>query len=97
MKNHALIFPSHLYTEYLLAIDGIKFTPREIDIISCLVQGKGLKGIARFLSSGSKQISDRSVETHILNIRRKIGGGSRESIIDFLHNLRLSTPNYIFQ
>lgn len=84
MEKHEIVYSQDLYTAYLRTISGLKFTTREIDIISCIAQGKSLKGVASFLSTQTKQISARSVETHILNIRRKIGGSSRESIITFI-------------
>lgn len=75
---------SEEYYERLLDINEIKFTKREIDIIACLLHGRNVKATANFLSSSNRVISDRSIETHILNIRRKIAVGSRNSIITFI-------------
>lgn len=75
-----------IYKKYLVVINNIKFTPREIDIIACIFHGKSAKGITKFLSTEGKMLSARAVDTHILNIRRKIGGNSREAIIDFIES-----------
>lgn len=64
---------------HLEVINGIKFTPREIDIISCLISGRAPKVIASFLS-----ISPRTIETHIRNIMLKLECNSREGIINFI-------------
>lgn len=84
MESYKILLPENIYKKYLSVIDDIKFTPREIDIISCIIHGKGVKGISRFLTTDSKIIGERSIETHILNIRRKIGGNSKESIVEFI-------------
>ncbi len=70
----------HIYEEHLKIINNIEFTKREIEIISCLVRGKGVKSMASLLS-----LSARTIETHISNIKCKIGcGSSREGIISFM-------------
>ncbi len=84
MESKETLFPEEIYLKYLSAISGIKFTPREIDIIACVLHGKSTKGIANFLSSKDRSIGDKAVETHTLNIRRKIAGNARESIIKFI-------------
>lgn len=61
------------------AINGIKFTHREIDILACLLGRRTAKKIAFFLS-----ISPKTVENHIRNIMHKLECNSRESIIDFV-------------
>ena len=60
---------------------GIKFTQREIDTISCLINGRASKKTSNFLN-----ISPRTVETHIRNIMNKIECHSRDGIIDFIEN-----------
>lgn len=40
--------PQNIYKEYLNTISGIKFTAREIDVISCIIHGRDAKGIANF-------------------------------------------------
>jgi DNA-binding CsgD family transcriptional regulator len=62
-------------------IKGIKFTPREIDIISGLMHMRGPHKIASLLD-----ISPNTVVSHLRNIRLKIGSGSLEGIIDFVES-----------
>jgi len=64
---------------YLKPVKGIKFTPKEIDVIACLLGGRSPKTIAPFLS-----VNPRTVETHLRNIMNKIGGNSRHEIRDFI-------------
>ena len=68
-----------LYEECLREIGDIKFTFREIDVVSCIIHNRGEKKIASLL-----QISPRTVGTHLHNIMLKLGQNSRESIIDFI-------------
>lgn len=68
-----------LYEDFLREIGGIKFTFREIDVISCIMHNRGEKKIASLL-----RISPRTVGTHLHNIMLKLGQNSRESIIDFI-------------
>ncbi|MBS0186114.1 MAG: hypothetical protein JSS34_07235 [Proteobacteria bacterium] len=68
-----------LYEEQLKIINEIKFTRREIDIVSCVMSGKSVKKIASFLS-----ISTRTVEAHTYNILTKLNFTSREDIIYFI-------------
>lgn len=74
-----IALPSIFYLDYLQDIQGYNFTQREIDIISCLLNGRAAKKIASFLN-----ISSRTVETHIRNIMDKIDCHSKECIIDFI-------------
>jgi tetratricopeptide (TPR) repeat protein/DNA-binding CsgD family transcriptional regulator len=60
-------------------ISGIKFTPREIDILACLLTRRTAKDIASNLS-----LSRRTVENYIHNIMERTERNSRERIIDFL-------------
>lgn len=82
MYNNVL--PKEIYHNYLNIIERVKFTPREIDVIACILHGKNVKGIANFLSTDLKPLGERAIETHIMNIRRKISGNSKESIITFI-------------
>jgi DNA-binding CsgD family transcriptional regulator len=84
MEGFKTFLPENIYKKHLTCIENIKFTPREIDIIACILHGRSIKGISKFLSLSNKPISDRSIETHILNIRRKISGNSKESIVNFI-------------
>ncbi|MDX1923852.1 MAG: helix-turn-helix transcriptional regulator, partial [Rickettsiaceae bacterium] len=68
----------------ILEISGIKFTPREIEVMSYILYGKTPGAIANFLSTANKAIELRTVNTHIQNIRRKIKASARVTIIDFI-------------
>lgn len=62
-------------------INGVKFTPREIDVLACILEGRTAKKIASFLS-----ISPKTIENHIYHIMLKLECNSRESIKDFLES-----------
>lgn len=79
MQNDKINLLQDVYSAYLEAINGIKFTRREIDIIACLLSGRTSKTIARFLL-----IEEKTVETHKYNIMRKLECNSRESIREFI-------------
>src|SRR5438034_6793800 len=79
MSNDSLSFHEDTYAEHLATINGINFTHREIDVIACLVNGRGTSKTAACLF-----ISPRTVITHIRNIMLKLDCNSRESIIDFI-------------
>lgn len=74
------------YKDNLSEIENIKFTQREIDVLACLINGKGIKGTSNFLSNTERSISFKSVETHTSNIKQKISGNSKEDIINFITN-----------
>ncbi len=57
----------------------IKLTPREIDIISCIICGQRVKQIGILL-----ELSHRTVENHVHNIRAKLKVASKEQIIDVI-------------
>jgi len=76
--NQALQDASSLPIE---TIKGVKFTPREIDILACILGGRTAKKIASFLC-----ISSKTVETHISHIMLKLECNSRMSISDFLES-----------
>ena len=69
----------HKAQPYLKAINGVKFTPREVDIIACLFSGRSAKSIASFLS-----LAEATATTHIRNIMIKLKCNSRDSIRDFV-------------
>lgn len=71
-------FPQQIYSNHLEEIKSIKFTPREIDVIACILCGRATT-IASFLS-----ISPRTVESHLRNIMAKLECNSRERIINFI-------------
>lgn len=76
------LFRLPLDTSYqsLEKFNGIKFTRREIDIVSCIISGRAAtKTIASFLS-----IEPKTVEVHTRNIRLKLECNSRENIVNFI-------------
>lgn len=77
MPTKSVIFLYSLQCAPLETINEIKFTPREIDIIACLVSGRGRKTTASLLS-----IAEKTVETHTRNIMVKLECGSQEEIRD---------------
>lgn len=78
MTNKDLELQKAPYFLPIEAINGIKFTPREIDIIACVLGRKTAKKMAVSL-----HISPKTVENHIRNIMQKLECNSREGIIDF--------------
>lgn len=67
-----------LYHSELKEISGIKFTNREIDVLSCLLNNRKDKKTAALLS-----LSPKTVGAHIYNLTKKLGYNSREQIVDF--------------
>ncbi len=67
----------------LLEIAGIKFTQREMDVISCIIRGRGSKKIGDLLN-----ITPKTAEAHVRNIMMKVDCNSRERIIDFVEGSR---------
>ena len=65
--------------EALNEINGVKFTSRQIDILSCFLNGKDPKAIANLLS-----ISQKTVESHGENMRQRAGRFSRQHLISFV-------------
>lgn len=81
MIYHSAHFQPHPYILPIEVISGVRFTPREIDILACILGRRTAKKIAFFLS-----ISSKTVENHIRNIMQKLECNSRESIIEFIEN-----------
>ncbi|MBP7190093.1 MAG: hypothetical protein KA998_02465 [Rickettsiaceae bacterium] len=73
-NNHEEIYKNHLTN-----VAGIRFTSRECDIMSCIVNTRGEKKIASICS-----ISPKTVSVHIYNIMNKLQCNSREQIVDFI-------------
>lgn len=71
----------------LSEVNNVKFTSREIDILSVILNNRGEKKIASLLS-----ISPRTVSSHVHNIMLKTGQNSKDGIIDFLQ--RSGNINY---
>lgn len=68
---------SHYSDAYI--INSIRFTARELDILSGLTSGHGMKAIAALL-----HISPKTVESHIRNIMLKLQCTSKEQILKFI-------------
>lgn len=79
MQEELLMFPQEIYSAYLTIINDIKFSKREIDIISCILNGRSAKGIAHLLS-----ISPKTVESHTYCVMKKLDCSSRESLISIM-------------
>jgi DNA-binding CsgD family transcriptional regulator len=79
MNNNKMKFPQDIYKQELMVINKIRFTPREVDVIAFIVNGRTTKKIASFLS-----ISPKTIDNHIHNIMTKLECHSRENIIDFI-------------
>ena len=79
MQGESQFFRKSKLIEELAVIRGISFTPREIDIISCLMHMRGPQKISSLLA-----LSPNTVVSHIRNIKLKIGCNSREGIFDFI-------------
>ena len=69
------------FVDELEIINDIKFTIKEIDVISALINGKSIKSIAALLN-----LSPKTVETHLRNIKQKLNCSSKETVIDFIEN-----------
>ncbi len=89
MRDEKLFFPHDIYLKYLTTVQGIHFTERETDIMTCVFHRRGTSKIASFLA-----IAPNTVFAHTNNILRKLDCHSREEIIDFIEN---SGQVYIFK
>lgn len=67
-----------IYSDYLQEISGVKFTAREIDVMSCVLHNRQEKKIASLLS-----IRPKTVSAHVFNIMTKLRYNNRDLIIDF--------------
>lgn len=79
MKHNKADFSQSLHYDHLKIINGVSFTPKEIDVIACLLGGRTTKTIAQILF-----VKEKTVETHKYNVMRKLEGNSKESIINFI-------------
>lgn len=84
---HDLSFLQNARGKTLTRIGNIHFTPREIDVISCLLNSRGTSKIAALLS-----IAPSTVLTHIQNVILKLTCSSRDGIIDFIEKYHKSSP-----
>lgn len=69
----------------ITSINGIKFTPREIDIISCIISGRNVKSISQLFN-----ISTRTTESHIQSIKQKFECNSK----DLIARITEKSPEY---
>ncbi len=67
-----------VYIPYLRVVNGVAFSPREIDIISCLVSGLTINDTAVVLS-----ISSGAVLHSIEGINKKINSFTSDSVVNF--------------
>ena len=79
MQTKDYSFHQDIFERHLKAINNIKFTHREIDIIAFLVSGRAIKIIATFFS-----ISPKTVDNHLRNVMHKLECHSRDAIVDFI-------------
>jgi DNA-binding NarL/FixJ family response regulator len=81
METIAPLVDYYKHIDKIRKIKEILFTTREVEIISCLINGRGVKKIASLLL-----MSPKTVEVHIRNVMLKIDCNSREKIIDFIES-----------
>lgn len=79
MQDNDLPFCEDIYLKHLSKLNGVNFTRREIDIVSCLLNARRTSRIAFILS-----IAPRTVTTHLRNIMLKLDCNSQEGIINFI-------------
>lgn len=94
ITTYQILNPYSVTYDHLNYIENIKFTPKEIDILACIISGKTNDEIANLFF-----LSPRTVESHIRGISIKIElkadespekSRSRHLIIDFLEK----SPKY---
>jgi len=95
MQGGLFRLPLEISYKSLEHINRIKFTPREIDVVACIISGRAAtKTIASFLS-----IESKTVEVHTRNIRLKLECNSRESIVQFIEKagkFSVARQHYLF-
>jgi len=69
-----------IYDQHLQEINGVRFTPRQIDVLACLINMRNQGKIAELLGIDSV----RTVETHARDIRVKLGNMATQNVIDFI-------------
>ena len=77
--------PKNLEKTKSLNFENLSFTPREVDILSCLLSGRSFKSIALVL-----RLSPKTVEAHMRNILSKMQCHTREGVISRLEG----SPTY---
>ena len=86
-------FLSRDYLNTLKIINGVNFTPRQVDILACLLNGRNPKTISNLLS-----ISLKTVDSHTENIKQRAGCYSRQHILRFIEKsgkLSLFNKHYL--
>ena len=81
MSDKVMPICDEIYFSSLAAIETIKFSRREIDVMGCLFKGRTTKKIALILS-----VSPKTVATHLRNIMLKLNVASKEGILDFIES-----------
>lgn len=69
------------YRKKLSNIMGVRFTYREMDVLTCLASKLDEEKISSILS-----ISSKTIRVYLRNIRIKIGSSSNESVLQFIKN-----------
>ncbi|MCC8399083.1 MAG: tetratricopeptide repeat protein [Rickettsia endosymbiont of Platyusa sonomae] len=87
MRSEETLGESKTPSLKLEIINNVKFSRREIDVIACVIAGRGSKTIASLLT-----IAPKTVDAHIHNIMGKITCSSREDIINFIEK----SDKYLF-
>lgn len=78
LQSNKIRNPS-IYASDLWIINGVRFSPREMDVLSAFTTGRSSKKISLLLS-----ISPRTVESHIYNIMHKLNCNSRQGLIELI-------------
>ena len=71
---------SHIQSELAAQLDTLRLTPRLIDVVALLLQGKSHKVIARDLS-----LSTETVKEHVASILHRLGVSSRAQVPMTVH------------
>ncbi len=92
MQNGDPLFIQRLYADHLAIIEGIRFTPREIDVMACLLNVRGTSKIASLLS-----LAPNTIFAHTRSVMGKLNVNSRDDVIDFMersHKLPFLRKHY---
>lgn len=86
-------------SQYPIVRDKIpRLTKRQTEVVSLLIKGYTAKGIATILSSPTKEISFKTVESHICNSKIRLGCSTRDQLLDYInvHNFFNMIPENLF-
>lgn len=67
--------------DYSFSLSGTSFTPREKDVLACMLSGRSFKAIAALLN-----LSPKTIETHTRNIFQKTHINNREEAINHIES-----------